>query len=355
MNWIGLRFDEQIMRLPQAVDAFGQIRLATGSIVLELDTAELDAPFVDLLDYRDPVDWAHSIRVRLATSGHLSVEFQDGPHSFGAELSFSPLDEPTTVRVTLAWDCQHARGYIGLCLPALGRWHDTEMTPTFAPAYADLAAMLDSNVHWGIHPAVQLVGLSRAMEPIGVLPGICAGTPVATARGPVPIEDIVRGDLVMTAEHGLQPVRCAVARVLPTFGWCAPVLVPAPNFGLTRNMLVMPEHRFLIDSAESEYLFGIARVLVRADMLRGISLGRPPVAARTASYHQLVFDRHELIGTAGCWTESLFTGELGGTEQRLRNTVLDPARVGPVPIHKEMASPCLKDFEASVLVAEMCA
>lgn len=355
MNWIGLRTADDLQRRIRPTDGADNPRLPCGSLIIELSTQALRGGFVDLVRFRDADTGTRRIGVRLALDGHLIVELQDGAQKAIADVALPPVETASTLRLTIAWDVARGDGYAAVGLPEEDAWYDAPLRLPFAPLRADLAAIVAHEDHARLHPNIDLVAVSCIREPIGILPGLAEGTRVETARGPVRIDHIERGDLVRTAENGFQPVRARVARSIPTHGWCAPILLSPPALGLTSSLLVSPDHHLLIESAESEYLFGHHAVLLCADRLTGLSLGRPIIVSRTISFHQLIFDRHEIIRTGGCWSESLFTGGFGGRGRLTRNTVLDPRRIGHVPIHTERAHPRLRDYEATVLVAEMCA
>ncbi len=355
MNWLAINAGPKhcFVRRNRPLDP--EARQHTGSLVIELDTSVLDGHFVDLVDYRDPVGWSRRIRIRLALSGHLSADITDGAQSYGAELSLPHFDMPSSLRVTLAWDTLDGTGYLAAGLPGHDLWYDAAFTPTFAPYQADLLSLVTGDCSFARHPALSFSAVSSIAEPIGILPGLAEGTLIRTASGHARIEDICKGDLVMTAAHGLQPVRATVWRSLPAFGWCAPVLIPAPTLGLKRNLMVAPDHRVVVASPTTEYLFGLTDVLLPAQTMTGIVLCRAVTLSRTVHMHQLIFDRHEVIEANGALSESLYTGGYDRAGHHLRNTVLDPRRIGTIPIHDDLAEPVLANYEASVLVSEMCA
>ncbi len=105
-----------------------------------------------------------------------------------------------------------------------------------------------------------------------VLPCFVAGTRIDTALGPVAVEDPLVGDLVVTMDDGLQPLRWTGSRTLSAPGAMAAVCIPAGALGNSAELPVSPQHRL--------HLAG--RTLLRP--ARGVGQGRPsgtdwPVAA----------------------------------------------------------------------------
>ena len=143
-----------------------------------------------------------------------------------------------------------------------------------------------------------------------------SGTMITTARGDVPVEDIVAGDRVLTADHGLQAVRWVGARHLSASDLAAnsklrPVRIMAGALGVgrpVRDLLVSRQHRILLASVIAERMFGTREVLVPAIRLTDLPGIFVDTDCREVRYHHLLFDRHEVVLSEGAWSESLFTG-----------------------------------------------
>lgn len=170
-------------------------------------------------------------------------------------------------------------------------------------------------------PPLNAVNISFSIDPATPfnLPNpvpICltAGTPVLTPRGPVPAEQLRPGDLVMTRDHGAQPllwvgqraVSLAEQRAEPRL---RPVRIAAGALGNAiphRRLLVSQQHRVLV-----QFPFPAAppaEALVPARLLLdqpGIGLAAP---RQGLVYLHLLFDRHEIIFAEGCAVESLYLG-----------------------------------------------
>ncbi|MCC6305617.1 MAG: Hint domain-containing protein [Rhodobacteraceae bacterium] len=193
-----------------------------------------------------------------------------------------------------------------------------------------------------------------------VVPCFAAGTRIATATGLRPVETIAAGDLVLTRDRGLRPVRWAGARRLGTGELlAAPSLLPvriaagalAPG-APARDLVLSPQHRLLLAGARAELLFGEAEVLAPAVQLMGLrGVSRDP--PRPVTYHHLLFEDHEILLSEGAWSESFQPGaaSLRGLDRAQREEIraLFPDLGGDTPM--PAARPSLRGWETRALMA----
>ncbi|MEJ8561674.1 Hint domain-containing protein [Yoonia sp. GPGPB17] len=145
-----------------------------------------------------------------------------------------------------------------------------------------------------------------------------SGTEIMTPDGPVRIEDIAAGDLVLTRDHGAQPVRWAASQTVSGMGRLAPVTIGAGRYGARKALSVSPQHRVLVTGWQAELLFGEAEVLVPAKaLIDDHAVRRAP--CRKVTYHHLLFDTHQIVESHGFWSESYYpavydVAELGGRD-----------------------------------------
>lgn len=140
-----------------------------------------------------------------------------------------------------------------------------------------------------------------------------AGTLIRTPEGEVAVETLAPGALVLTADHGAQPIRWIGRAVidLTQNPHLRPVRIARGALGdglpLT-DLLVSPQHRVLVRSKIAQRMFGAAEVLVAAKQL----LSLPGIALASdldsVTYVHFLFDRHQVVWSNGAQTESLFTG-----------------------------------------------
>lgn len=187
------------------------------------------------------------------------------------------------------------------------------------------------------------------------VPCFTAGTRIRTPYGPVPVEMLQPGDLVMTRDDGPQPVRWAGSRRVAAEGSLAPVRIQAGRFGRHGDLLVSPQHRILLRDAQAELLFGEEEVLVAAkDLVDGSTVTQQPGGEVT--YVHLMFDRHQVVWSEGLQSESFLPGPQTASlmEEEVLAEIcaifpeLDP---GTGEGYGPAARPALRSFEGRLLTA----
>lgn len=190
-----------------------------------------------------------------------------------------------------------------------------------------------------------------------------AGTKILTERGAVAVEDLGPGDMVVTRDNGLQPLRWVGSRKLSYSELQArpelqPVRIAAnalAGVGPERAMMVSPQHRVLIEGARAEMFFGESEVLVPAKHLTSMAEVTRALPVEGVTYVHILFDRHEIVQSEGIWTESFQPAErtLGALEEAARAEVL---AIFPELASDESIFPAarlsLKAHEARVLVSD---
>lgn len=150
------------------------------------------------------------------------------------------------------------------------------------------------------HSAVLWFGLTRGAELPARAPWIGQRTRIETARGQVMAGHLKLGDLVATSDGGLLPLRRIRQFDLPTCGSFAPVILRAPFYTESHDILVSSDQRILLSGPEVEYLFSEDEVLVEAGALVD---GRTALAEQrraVASVLALEFDHPALLLSDGC-------------------------------------------------------
>ncbi|MEO0654902.1 MAG: Hint domain-containing protein [Pseudomonadota bacterium] len=184
-------------------------------------------------------------------------------------------------------------------------------------------------------------------------PCFTPGTLIDTAAGLRRVETLRPGDLVKTADHGMQPVRWTGRRVVPGQGEFAPIRIGAGALGNARALEVSPQHRMVVSGWRAEMATGSREVLVAAKhLVNGDTIYRRP--CRAVSYVHLLFDRHEIIFAEGIATESFLPGAQTLPED-------DAAHAEIVALFPELAAlgtaawpaarPILKGYEATGLAS----
>ena len=177
------------------------------------------------------------------------------------------------------------------------------------------------------------------------------GTLILCPEGERLVEDLRVGDLVMTMDHGLQPIRWIGRQTRAAIGRMAPIRINQGVLGAERNLEVSPQHRLLLSGPDAELLFGESEVLVAAKHLvdgEGITIRQ----GGEVEYIHLLFDYHEIIWADGVQAESLFLGETGqaslDAESRAEIDALFPELDAMSPNRHRAARLVLKAHEAAL-------
>lgn len=142
---------------------------------------------------------------------------------------------------------------------------------------------------------------------VSSIPCFVAGTLIATNQGQREVETLSLGDLVLTKDDGLQPLRWIGQRTVAAQDNLAPIRIRANTFGTHSDLMVSPEHRILIRDNLAELLFGEQEVLVSAkDLVNDKTVTR--CVGGDVTYVHLMFDRHQVVYSAGLATESFLPG-----------------------------------------------
>lgn len=174
------------------------------------------------------------------------------------------------------------------------------------------------------------------------------GTPVDTPDGPCPVEDLRPGDLVETRDGGTRPVLWSGVTHAVARDDLAPIRIAPGAFGSMAEIRVSPQHSIPLRGWNVQMLFGEEEVLVRAKDLVGLNgVSRAP--GGVVGYHHILLDSHQLVGTCGLWSESLYPGDIAmaafddDAQDALAALVPDPRFYGP------RLARCLRSQEARLL------
>ncbi|UWQ38553.1 Hint domain-containing protein [Leisingera aquaemixtae] len=143
-----------------------------------------------------------------------------------------------------------------------------------------------------------------------------SGTLIETAAGRVPVENLQRGDLVLTRDNGLQPLiwtgsqRSTYTSLLLNQGK-RPILIQEGALGPgvpDGPLIVSPQHRILVRSTIVRRMFTSREVLVPAKKLLGVDGVEQIVPGGGVTYHHILCAGHEIVTANGCLSETLFLG-----------------------------------------------
>jgi hypothetical protein len=168
-----------------------------------------------------------------------------------------------------------------------------------------------------------------------IIPCFTPGTSIATPRGERLVEELREGDKIITRDNGIQEIRWVGKRPLDWAGLAAnphlkPVLIEKGALGNglpERDIMVSPQHRFLVVNERTQLYFDEHEVLVAAKHLVNNHQIRQ-IDSMGLTYVHFMCARHEVVLANGAWTETFQPGDytLGGmgNAQRLELFELFP-------------------------------
>ena len=158
----------------------------------------------------------------------------------------------------------------------------------------------------------------------GALVCFASGTLIKTPNGQTLIEQLAPGDMVLTMDHGPQPIRWIGSSKRPAVGNMAPILIRKGALGNTRDLRVSPQHRMLLSGWQAEVLFGESEVLATAkSLVNDHSILREE--GGEVEYFHMLFDSHEIVYAEGAPSESFHPGAEGwkALDKPTRNEILE--------------------------------
>ena len=183
------------------------------------------------------------------------------------------------------------------------------------------------------------------------------GTLIRTRTGERSIEDLTAGDMVLTMDHGYQPIRWIGSSKRPATGALAPILIRKGALGNTRDLRVSPQHRMLLSGWQAEVLFGESEVLATAkSLVNDHSILREE--GDEVEYFHMLFDTHEIVYAEGAPSESFHPGAEGwkALDAPTRNEILElfpQLAKGDFDSYGPSARASLKHKEGSLLSHSM--
>ncbi|WP_299826864.1 Hint domain-containing protein [uncultured Roseobacter sp.] len=179
------------------------------------------------------------------------------------------------------------------------------------------------------------------------------GTPLRTPTGDMAVEDLDVGDLVVTLDHGPQPIRWIGRRTIAGRGKHAPVTLLPGSIGNAQKISLSPQHRILLSGWKCELIFQTPEVLCAAKHLcDGEQIVVSP--RDVVTYYHILFDRHEIVFSQGARLESFYPGDyILAEDQATHDELLEifPELAGTTGSALRAARPIVKGFEAATLLS----
>ncbi|MEB8387619.1 Hint domain-containing protein [Rhodobacteraceae bacterium KMM 6894] len=356
MGWIGIgdheggQFDARglaraSLDAPQV--ATGGIALR-GTLLIETHVSPEGRPQT-LLAFERAHPWSGHLSLQMLPSGGIVLVDTLGDDLRHAAVMHDLDGRSDQLRVSYSWDAPAKLGRLALEHLSQGRIHSVAVPHPHPMLMDDLRMITRYPTRRDMDADVGFLAVSDRVEPLGPMPGLTAHVPIATPRGDVPAGRLRRGDTVLTSAGEVVPILHTVRQTVPARGSLRPVVLRAPFFGLTRDILLAPHQRLVIGGSQVEYMFGTEAALVPArHLVNGASAyyGEGP---DLVTYHHLLLPGHQAILAAGCPVESLYIGRLRRDPAALAGSVLAGLDRARLPEHPRPIWPVLKPFEAVTL------
>ncbi len=156
---------------------------------------------------------------------------------------------------------------------------------------------------------------------------------VLTMLGECRVDDIKKGDFVLTMDHGYRPVRWVGRRVVSSIELDAnphlqPIRIAKGALGNNtpcRDLVVSPQHRIYLRSHIIQRMTGHEEGLVAAKHLLGMPGIEIAYDLAEITYVHIMFDAHEVIYSEGAASESFYTGSVAmrTLDQAAREEILE--------------------------------
>lgn len=359
MSWIGLtdhrdgRFAPSGLTGSRRADPVSTL-LERGTLMFETHVPSEVKPH-DLIGTSHHAPWPRNLMFSAIPGGGIALVHSHDSAISHAAIRWAGDGRAYTLRVTFAWDAPSGWARLALEQPERTRVVTRAVTAPRPQLTNDLRDMMLGSANRTVSKEVLFGALSTGIAPIGPMPTLHPATPIATPFGYRDAGRLQRGDTVVTNTGETVPVLQVVRAHMPARGSFAPVRLRAPYFGLTRDIIVSPEQRLVLQGSEVEYNFGQEAVLVPARHIVNGHAATWAACNAVTEYVQVVLPGHEVLLAAGCALESLYIGRIRRNKEQLDASVLSgvPSRLLP-----EHAKPChqvLRPFEAIALLDQRAA
>ena len=353
MSWIGLRdeyggvFNPAGLDSPDLIPADINTVVPRGTLMMEFASNPHGA-MQTLLDFRSSHPWAAGLTLTLDAHGTLRLTQWQGRQRREFSLTTDVLTVKPSITMTFTWDAPARRGILAL---EVG-----DGLPVFADLVAPLPLSL-SNVqrmmtdphHCGVNSGAAFVALADEIMPIGVLPTLGGETMVDTPIGPVAVNQLRAGQMVLTATGEMAQVRWCGSADLPARGRFAPLRMRAPYHGLQDDMVVAANQRIQASGTEVEYLFGTEVVAMRAGHMGEGESVQDAVCGLTYRYWQVLLDRAAPLRAAGLVFEGLDVSGVRSDPALRQHSVLATLPPELMPREFDAVVPLLQDYETLTL------
>ncbi|ARO13563.1 type I secretion target repeat protein [Ketogulonicigenium robustum] len=196
-------------------------------------------------------------------------------------------------------------------------------------------------------------------------PCFAEGTLITTGRGAVPVQDLRAGDLVLTKDKGLQPIKwvgrshldAAMLDMRPNM---LPVRIAKGALGAGMphtDLTVSPQHRMVVSGDAVHAATGNDEAFIAAKHMTNLPGVSVMQDATEVTYYHILLDAHSVIFANGAPSESFFLGDY--TRRTLNPRLMAEVRqvvpgVDDPDFSPVMARPALRGRDAREVLTASC-
>lgn len=329
--------------------------LVRGTVMLETEIPiEKDGP-LSLLAFQSDSGWARRFSVALDRDRTIRLQVVQGHSVTSAALSSPDFNAGAKIRVSYTWDAPNRVAHF--TIQSLDRLsiHQAKIVNPIPLPLADLREIVSIGPATFVEEGIVCLAVADHVAPVCLSSGLMRGTQIGTADGFRPVQNLALGDLIETADSGLQPIRWMTKVEVPAVGQFSPIRMRAPFFGLLQDIVVSQDQGVFMTGPDAEYLFGSDTVLVKACDLTSLHSVQYEPDLPTVTYYQILLDSHQCINVGGTWAESLYIGQLAGAPSLAQSTSLADMPRSVMPRHTRSVARLLRNYEAASLLTELSA
>ena len=306
MSWRALcGADGSARRIGPAPD--GPLR--QGTLLISFDAAELGRAHGPILRVGPRLEPQRIFALDRRRDGELSLLIRDGANV--SHIAVLPGDSGAHLQLAYLWDCAREEALLSVLSGDRGIVRRFGRGPVPAIGSDQIATLFTSRHGAFRHDAIRAMAIADHLMPVGPLPGLLAGSLVATPDGPRPIETLGPGDLVIGAGGEPLPILWQGGAELPVVPGLCPVRLKAPFHGLDHDLVTLPDQLVAIGGRDVEYQFGAERVLVRAcDLIDGVTAVEDAVRTATIFCHTVLLTQPVAFRASGALVQGFNPGRL---------------------------------------------
>lgn len=323
--------------------------LPRGTVLLETGTAAPNRPQM-LLSYHHLHPWERGLALHELPDGSVVLVVTQGGRSTHTVVHHGQMGQGHRLRITYVWDAPARVGHLSVKVLGTGLHYLHPIANPLPLSLGDLQALFTHPQAYDLDSHVTYAALADTPQPVGPMPSQAPGTPILTAQGYRPIQQIRRGDLVRTPQGELLPVLANLSATMPAQGSFRPVRLRAPYFGLQKDITVAPDQRLCARGSDVEFLFGSPAVLLPAQHLVNGTYARFAETGPLATWHQLLLPRAAGLIAAGVTLQSLYLGRMRRRPDQIAASLLAGYDRARLPEHARPPFPVLRPYEAITLL-----